>query len=213
VRSYTEKQREKRETLNQMYPIGDKQIRQSFLNVIDTILLRWQLHSRTNEQILDTDEHMEYLRGLETHQGWNQLCKSKLVSHRRTNSRMPRNQLNPLFPVNYFDREIRKDQACHVRKTVQWSKTVNNSMERMMIYLAYHNIFKPFRINERMKMSHAEMAGVDRNLIRSQKRFFFTRRSFIKHFALDVGQWKTWHRIWKTPVLDLKIENPDFAVV
>jgi hypothetical protein len=69
-----------------------------------------------------------------------------MARHQRTSSRVVRNCENPLFPVNYLDREFRKDQACHVRETVQWSKTVNNTMERMMVYLAYHNLFKPFRI-------------------------------------------------------------------
>jgi hypothetical protein len=135
-----------------------------------------------------------------------------MVRHQRTSSRVVRSCENPLFPVNYLDREFRKDQACHVRETVQWSKTVNNAMERMMVYLAYHNLFKPFRIKERSDLTHAEMAGIPGQRVRSIRRGMFTRRSFVHHLVLDISQWKTWHRIWKTPVFDLKVDVPEFAV-
>jgi hypothetical protein len=85
-------------------------------------------------------------------------------------------------------------------------------MERMMVYLAYHNLFKPYRIKERSDLTHAEMAGIPGQRVRSIRRGMFTRRSFVHHLVLDISQWKTWHRIWKTPVFDLKVDVPEFAV-
>ncbi|MFP4564035.1 MAG: hypothetical protein ACLFRY_12085 [Spirochaetia bacterium] len=41
---------------------------------------------------------------------------------------------NPLFPVNYLDRQIRKDNSNHLRKTVQFSRDVDSRMERMAVY-------------------------------------------------------------------------------
>ncbi len=68
--------------------------------------------------------------------------------HRRVDSRAPRTTSNPLFPVNYMDREFRKDLAEHVRETVRFARNVNHSMERLWVYLLSHNLFKRFRIND-----------------------------------------------------------------
>ena len=39
-----------------------------------------------------------------------------------------RTKNNRLFAVNYLDREIRKDNASHVRETVQFSRNGNSRM-------------------------------------------------------------------------------------
>jgi transposase-like protein len=208
----TPAQKRRRDQLNRTYPIAGKQVERSFTDVIDALLPRWRACVGSGEYTLHTDCLGDYARVLRGHQDWKTLENRGQLSHRQTSSKIKRTTDNPLFPVNYLDREIRKDQACHVRQTVQWSRSVNNAMERMMIYIAYHNLFKPYRIKDNSALTHGEVGGFDRMKIRALKRRMFTRRFFVHHLVLDISQWKTWHRIWKTPVFEMKIDSPAFAV-
>ena len=119
--------------------------------------------------------------------------------HLRIDSRLPRSRSSPLFSVNYFDREIRKDQACHVRETVQWSRDVNHSMDRMWLYGVWHNCFKAWRIRGPDDRTHAEYAGVAENVLEQGKRRFFARRYFFSHLSFSDSMWRTWVRGWLTP--------------
>ena len=51
------------------------------------------------------------------------------VVHKQTSSLKPRTKENPLAPVNYADREFRKDICEHGRKTICYGKNVNNQMD------------------------------------------------------------------------------------
>jgi hypothetical protein len=44
------------------------------------------------------------------------------------------------------------------------------------------------------------------------RRGMFTRRSFVHHLVLDISRWNTLNLIWLTPVFDLKVDVPEFAV-
>jgi len=68
--------------------------------------------------------------------------RSALI-HRRCSSTAPRTVSNDLFSVNYLDRQILKDLAEHTRQTVQFARNAVNQMERLAVYRAYHNYFKP----------------------------------------------------------------------
>jgi|GEM_PF-4274898 len=59
---------------------------------------------------------------------------STRATHRRYSSRLPRTVGNPLFPVNYIDRECRKDMAEYVRETIRFARSA-------------HNFFKPWSLN------------------------------------------------------------------
>jgi len=85
---------------------------------------------------LYTDEKQEY----------RQVCADvEWVRQVTVPSTAPRTLRNDLFAVNYFDREIRKDQSNHTRETVEFSRDVNNAMDRLWMYSAYHNYVKPYR--------------------------------------------------------------------
>ena len=94
---------------------------------------------------LTTDEHPVYHREINKDQDLVKLCKEKKYMHIRVNSKLHRSKTNPLFPVNYMDREIRKDVANHVRETTRFSREPNHMMERMNIYLVDHNQMKKYR--------------------------------------------------------------------
>ena len=67
--------------------------------------------------------------------------------------------------MNYFDREIRTDNANHVRETVQFSRRAIAALERMALYQLYHNYFKPYRIGppQLEELRHGEVAGIERD--------------------------------------------------
>ena len=130
---------------------------------------------------LHTDEKKEYKQITSVYPF------QKPLEHLQYSSKLYRNLNNHLFTVNYIERQIRKDCAEHVRETVQHSRNVNNSMERLALYRMYHNYIKPYRINRKKGIpkdaTHAEMAGIDRKSIKHELRTFYTRRRFL--FRLD----------------------------
>ncbi|MDF1567082.1 MAG: hypothetical protein P1P77_03560, partial [Spirochaetaceae bacterium] len=120
-----------------------------------------------------------------------------------TSSKEARNQKNPLFSVNYFDREIRKDMASHARETVQFPRNVCNAMLRMYLYMFDHNVRKPYRIKdlELRRLRHAQVAGADLGYLKSLVGGFFQRRMFQpSDLRLSESARMTLKREWKTPL-------------
>jgi hypothetical protein len=129
-----------------------------------------KLKERRIPLILYTDEKKDYQRALwDKRIGFDSRMFEGLCRHHTTNSQDARNQKNPLFSVNYFDREIRKDMASHSRETVQFPRNVCNAMLRMYLYMFDHNVRKPYRINNRelSQLRHAQVAGADLEYLKS----------------------------------------------
>ncbi|MDY7027607.1 MAG: hypothetical protein SVR04_04845, partial [Spirochaetota bacterium] len=73
-----------------------------------------------------------------------------------------------------------------------------NQMERLAIYRAYHNYFKPYRIGAREegKPTHTEKEGVPARAIRGEMKSFFTQRRFLSRVkAPMIGERKVWLRM------------------
>jgi hypothetical protein len=187
----TDAQKRKREQLEQGEPIVSGEVFASFERICQTID---DLAGKRGSIVLHTDKKKEYRSVLEV----NRYLDGK-VTHVRTSSRQARIYRNPLWAVNYYDRELRKDQASQVRETTRWSQEANNSMERMYAYAGYHNFFKPFRIRRRDVRTHAEMAGYDANRMRCLRKSFFTDRYFFSKVAFTVSEWLVWLRAYRTP--------------
>ena len=126
---------------------------------------------------LYTDEHRQYRRVMENLSDG----ERGVLQHRTLSSKKARTLTNPLFSVNYLDREIRKDLAEHTRETVQFGRNVVNQMERLAVYRLYHNYCKPFRINGQgdRVISHGERAGISPSLIHKEMKTLFTQRRFL----------------------------------
>jgi hypothetical protein len=79
--------------------------------------------------------------------------------------------------------QLQKDSANHVRETVQFFRSVANCFERMAVYQMQHNYRKPYRVarKEGRKHLHAEVAGIDRELIEENLRDIYERRKFFTH--------------------------------
>lgn len=153
--------------------------------------------------VINTDEKIEYKSALESLPEFRHLKELRLVSHVTTNSRAERTRKNPLFPVNYLDREIRKNSAAHARETVRADREISMSLARMAITLGHHTFRKPFRIKNRVHpgKTHADIAGLLDN-IDTQKALsrLFTRRHVWSHQRLRA--------VWMEDIWLRKKKNP-----
>ena len=124
------------------------------------------------------------------------------LNHHRINSCVPRTKMNDLFSVNYIDRECRKDMAEHHRETTCHAKETNDSVERMCVYCTIHNYFKKFRINPGKTgfVTHADAAGIPREIYLPLLKKFTTRRFFYSHLELTLHNKLVWFRGYATPL-------------
>jgi len=169
------------------------------------IVLRspWTLHS---------DEKREYPRALSKVPFFSEALSRGMVLHHRTSSRKKRTRANPLFPVNYLDRLLRKDMGEHVRETVKQGREVNCAMDRLIIKLARHTFFKPHRISNRVdtagEATHASVAGMDRSeIVRNRREWLYTHRQVYSHLPEPRLEWirMIWQRAYENPpIVDLK---------
>jgi hypothetical protein len=161
--------------------------------------------SRWPQVILDTDERAEYPTALARVGAIKQAIASGRLIHRRTNSRVARTAANPLFAVNYLDRQLRKDLAEHVRYSVRFARNVNNCMERLWVYLLHHNLHKRYRINQPVidRRTHAQVAGLSAQQIADVHRGLYTRRQFRSRLRLCRTFDTVWRRGYTTPLRDV----------
>jgi len=184
----TDQQKEEREKREKQYIREPRSISQSFLQIVD-IVEQFALRRAGKITCLYSDEKKEYQRVIAESEVLQELARQKKFYHVVYSSQMERTTQNPLFAVNYYDRELRKDNADHVRETVRFSRNVNNALERFAVYLLYHNFFKPQRIahKEKKRYTHAEAAGFDREQLRSGLKNIFTMRKFFSHVKLKLS--------------------------
>lgn len=188
----TENQKEKSRALKEINE-GSVSISRSFSNICKQIDLLME-KSLSGNCTLFTDEKPQYRSVISE-------CNfTGSFSHVTVNSKKTRNLTNNLFSVNYLDREIRKDNANHVRETVQFSRNVNNDLERLSIYRLYHNYMKPYRINLPTGLLHAEVAGVESRKIRAELKTLYTRRRFYSRMkGMTFEEMHIWLRGFVTP--------------
>lgn len=194
-------QKKRRALLEETYRAQPQAIRLSFGDLMS--FLARETQTRSKPLILYTDEKKDYQSAL-----WNsENLKERLFNgswrHHMVNSKEVRNTQNPLFPVNYIDREFRKDMASHARESLQFSRNVNEAMMRMSLYLFDHNYLKPFRVADQVKKyhRHAQIAGLERRLLDESISGFFTHRYFWRMDRVMEGPgMRSLERGWKTPL-------------
>lgn len=146
-----------------------------------------------------TDEHKAYPRSIRDSPCLAALQDEGRLVHGTISSRAARTRDNPLFPVNYLDREFRKDLHEHVRQTVCFGRNVNRQMERLSLYLWWHNFGKPHRARGDPR-SHAEVAGYDRGRIIEGFRSIWRLRAWLSLTDLTEPMRDTWLRTRTTPL-------------
>mgnify|MGYP006280527287 FL=1 len=194
-------QRRMRAAFDALHPASPQRLTESFTELLDHIHSRL-LASHLIRLRLHTDRKLEYVRALSAHAGLKEATRRGAFTHHRTDSRAARVRSNPLFPVNYVDRQLRTDLAEHVRETVRFARNVNHSMERLWVYLLDHNLHKRFRINDpaRVRRSHADEAGASGATQRQATRSLLTRRRFLSFETLEPALERVWRREHPTPL-------------
>ena len=157
-----------------------------------------------------TDEHRAYPRAIGASPCLAAMREACRLVHRTISSRAARTRDNPLFPVNYLDRELRKDLKEHVRETTCFGRNVNRQMERLALYLFWHNYRKPHRARGGGRC-HAEVAGYDPGRISAGLRTIWMDRAWLSLTGLTEAMRDSWLRARPTPLKPGPDYLPRFA--
>lgn len=196
--SMTEAQKARRARIDRLFQPNPKALVDSFVR-IGTACLGVLSDRASSNLTLWTDKKLEYPRALGNSPCIAAIRDQGRLLHRTVSSRAARTRVNPLFPVNYLDREIRKDLHEHVRETACFGRNVNAQMERMTLYLFYHNFMKSHR-SRGDRRSHAEVAGYDRYEIEQELRTLWKKRAVFSLTELTECGRATWLRSRETPL-------------
>ena len=202
----TRRQKRLRRALEQLYRADPGGIRRSFASLA-VALAKLADSSELPRFTLWTDRKTAYRNALSHIPAIRKRFIDHTFEHQRVSSRRTRDVHNPLFPVNYIDRELRKGLAEHVRETTRFARNVNNSMERFWVYLGVHNYRKQFRLNTPIadRQLHALKAGIDRDRIDATLANLYSRRRFLSREPVRGCARNLWLRRYLTP---LRGEDP-----
>ncbi len=200
----TKAQKLRRAELEGEYRAEPDAVEHSFSRLMETSL-RFLAAAVRPQVELWTDKHSAYPRAIASSPCARGLLEQGRLRHYTVSSRAARTIHNPLFSVNYLDREIRKDLHEHVRESVCFGRNVNRQMERLSLYRYYHNIEKVHRAAWGC-FSHAVVAGINAAEIERAKKLLWKRRAFLSLIELDPSAEDTWLRRWQTPVR----QGPDY---
>jgi hypothetical protein len=205
----SEWQKRRNAVLQGRFSSGRVTVYASFARIMEAVE-RLQRSSGEQQVRLYTDKHPQYQRviaGRDEQEGYR-------VVHQQVSSRLARSVHNPLFAINYLDRQIRKDCAEHVRQTVKYARNVSNSLERLAIYRYWHNYMKPYRVGQKRYagISHGMMAGISKEAIERQKRTVFRQRRFLgRTEGLSFSEALVWLRGIATPLKRYAEHLPAYA--
>lgn len=148
----------------------------------------WAASKGRHTLVLYTDKHRDYPAALK------KAGLEDRVSHVQISSRQKRTVTNPLFAVNYLDRQFRKDKSEFVRETTRWAQRPDRMMERVAVYVAWHNIHKPHRIKDRRSETHAQKMGLSGEWCEREWKRLQTERFFPKREPLRAFHCRIWYR-------------------
>jgi transposase-like protein len=159
---------------------------------------------RCDELTLFSDAHRAYPPALNRVSSLKQLLDAGTLVHHRISSRKARTTQNPLFPVNYLDRQIRKNMGEHVRETVKQGREVNCQMERMAVFMYMHNFCTPHRIGDEadcgQSPTHFQIINHRSKKLHKRLKRFLTHRHLWGHCELE-QEWmkRIWHHRYENP--------------
>ena len=196
----TEEQKEQRKNLEKIYRADKKGVQKRFRELINAAVAVWK-RGIVDYLVLHTDEKPDYFRAIHRGSDAEELIQEGKWLHTWTNSKEKRTGANPLFAVNYLDRQIRKDLCEHVRETVCFGRNVSECMSRIAVYLWHHNYKKPFRVNGYGKhFRHAELAGLTRQEINDAVKGMMSVRRFLSLEPIEPALKRVWLKELETPL-------------
>jgi len=191
----TDKQKKRRKQLEDRYgKAKPKAVEMAVASLISDLCNLLQ-GNEIEKVTLKSDEHKAYPRALKRVAG-----SDELIEHEQYSSRAPRSRHNPLFPVNYVDRQIRKDQINHVRETVQYARCPAAMMVRLTIYQMYHNYLMPHRVRAQRAgdwKTRGELLGLKTETVLRTLHTFWGRRVFLHKTPLWEAERMTWLQAWR----------------
>ena len=197
----TRHQKRMREKLELTYHAPTHGIQASFTRLLQLIPRLWDTAMLPRLRLW-TDEHYAYPRSIQRVPTLVHGLGDGSFRHLTWSSKAVRSIINPLFPVNYYDRELRKDLAVFRRESTCYTRNTANGLARFMLHLVYHNYQKPFRVGpcRETREVHAEMAGIARVRIARQFAVFYTDRTFLAKQKLSDESRKIWLKQAVTPL-------------
>lgn len=197
----TEKQKERRTEIEQEYTVPQGSFKRSFAELVEAIIPLWD-QGKLPILVFKTDEHKTYPLSLEEVEELKVAIANGTFTHERYSSLILRTITNPLFAVNYWDRELRKDIAAYHRESVCFVRNVANGLARLSCYMAYHNYQKDFRIKWGVERTpvHAVVAGIEEDRVDQDLESLYTERRFYRHHNVSSMWRKIWNREYKTPL-------------
>jgi hypothetical protein len=173
----------------------------SFSNLLGIIDPIWNQERRPH-LVLRTDEHPAYPRAIRRVASLSTASGQGSFVHEAYSSKLARTLTNPLFPVNYYDRELRKDLAAFRRESTCFTRNVANGLLRFTQHQVWHNYCKPHRIvsTSVQPATHAVMAGISKEAIEREMSRLFIDRAFISHQRLNNEAIRIWLKQHPTPL-------------
>jgi len=154
-----------------------------------------RLTARTSGDLtVRSDEHPAYPRAL------GRLTDHR-IHHEMTPSVLARTHLNPLFPVNNLDLQLRHNSANHKRETIAFSKRNQSVIERAALLILWRNYSKEFSENHGGG-SPAMRAGIASSKI--SPKALLTSRLFPSRIRLP----DPWRDYYERSVPTRRIRNP-----
>ena len=206
----TATQKLRRAQLEQRFKADPQGVARSFARLA-TESLRLLSDEARPSILLWTDEHRAYPRGIVLSTCAQALLELGRLKHPTISSRAARTRDNPLFPVNYLDRELRKDLHEHVRESVCFGRNVNRQMERLSLYLFYHNFLKSHRTRWG-PITNAVVAGYEAGQIEDELERVWKDRAMLSLTSLSLCMEDTWRRARVTPLGRRRDYLPHYAV-
>ncbi|GAB6089436.1 hypothetical protein [Spirochaeta dissipatitropha] len=147
-----------------------------------------------------TDNKLEYPIAIGICERLHTQIASSKVNWKTISSDHHRGPGGPMFAMDNFDRELRKDIAAYVRETVTFRRNVVNAMESAQVYRMYHNFMKPYRSRGKSKERRWQRVGLPEKIVRSRLKKMFTQRAFLSHLtAVPEEDERIWKRQLYTP--------------
>ena len=144
----TEAQKRRRAVYDAVHPLPRGAVKKAFTRLAAQIPALWDPSIKPT-LILRSDEHPAYPVSIQSVKFLAEKIEHGVFLHECHSSTAPRTITNPLFPVNYYDRELRKDIAAYRRESTCITRNVGNGLLRFANHLAWHNYRKQFRAEVR----------------------------------------------------------------
>lgn len=208
----TESQKKTREVYDMLFKPEPGALSKSFKALMNRIDPLWD-RSIKPKLVLRTDEHPRYPSAIARAQGLGPALKDKSLVHETCSSKIARDRHNPLFPVNYYDRELRKDIAAYRRESTCYCRNVANGLLRLAQYQLWHNCMKPWRIVRTAEVPpvHAVFAGIEEGRISAELDSLYRDRRFLSHQKLNPEYKRMWLKEHPTPLKTKADYVPQYA--